>query len=190
MTSQSPGYPRKLERSDIRDGFDSGSRELDEWINRYALQDQRANSATTYVTCVKKLVVGFYSITVGAVAKGSAPTAIARSAPPEVPCILISRLAVDRSWQRQGVGAGLLRDALERSALLSNAVAARAVMIHARDSEARSFFMGQLDFQPSPLDDLQLMISMRDVQENFGVSPEQLMSNRTASTSESHSAKS
>jgi GNAT superfamily N-acetyltransferase len=188
MSGTSPGFPRKLQRSDIRDGFESGSRELDEWITRYALQDQRANSATTYVSCSRGLVVGYYSIAVGAVAKAMAPTAIARTASAEVSCILISRLAVDRNWQRQGIGAGLLRDALERTALLSNAVAARAVIIHARDIEARSFFTSQLDFQPSPMDDLQLMISMKDVQTIFGSQPEVSSGARQDSTSASQSA--
>lgn len=167
MTTLVPGFPRKLHRSDVRDGFDSGSRELDEWINRFALEDQRANSATTYVSCTNKLVVGFYSITVGAVTKQTAPTGL-----PPVPCIVVSRLAVDRSWQSQGIGKGLLHDALERSALLSRAVAAKAVLIHARDSTARSFFMKQLDFRPSPLDDMQLIIPMKIVQEIFGIKPE------------------
>lgn len=172
MTASAPGYPRKLQRSDVRDGFDSGSRELDEWINRFALQDQRANSATTYVSCAGKLVVGFYSVTVGAVAKQTAPTVTAKSTDSTVPCIVISRLAVDRSYQHRGIGTGLLQDALERSAFLSRAVAAKAVLIHARDSDARSFFMKKLDFQQSPLDDLQLMIPMQAVQEIFGVKPD------------------
>jgi GNAT superfamily N-acetyltransferase len=117
---------------------------------------------------VGKLVVGYYSITVGAVAKHAAPTVVSKGAPEQIACMVISRLAVDRTWQGKKIGAGLLRDALERSALLSEAVAARAVLIHAKDAEARSFFTSQLDVQPSPLNDLQLMIPMDVVQKFFG----------------------
>lgn len=169
MTDVLPSLPRKLERSDVRDGFDSGSREIDEWINRYALADQRANSAISYVSCLpQKVVVGFYSITVGAVAEAAAPTLTGRRSPSTLPCIVIPRLAVDRAWQGKGIGSGLLRDALERSALLSKAVAARGVLLHARDTEARAFFMSQVDFQPSPLDEWQLIIPMKDIQKFFG----------------------
>lgn len=168
MTDQFPGYPRKLRRTDIRDGFESGAKELDDWIGRFALQDQRANSATTYVSCVDKLVIGYYSITVGAVAKHAAPTAISKGVPDQVACMVIPRLAVDRGWQGKNIGAALLKDALERSAFVSNAVAARAVLVHAPNDAARAFYASQLDFLPSPVNDLQLMIPMKEVQRIFG----------------------
>lgn len=166
MTSAIVEFPRKLERGDIRDGFDSGARELDDWLNRFALQDQRANSATTYVSCVGKLVIGYYSITVGAVSRQ-----LSKTGPEQSAGILISRLAVDRAWQGKGYGVGLLQDALERAALINNAVAAGAVLIYARDAEARSFYSYHLNYQASPVDDLQLMIPMKEVCKLFNRSP-------------------
>ena len=63
--------------------------------------------------------------------------AIAKQAPETVPCFLLARLAVDIE---NGAGAewdGALRDAMQRVVLLSESVAAPALLVHARDDETR-----------------------------------------------------
>lgn len=54
-----PGAPRKLAKADVREGFDSGAPELDEWLTRYAWQNQQANNAVTYVSVLDGRVVGY-----------------------------------------------------------------------------------------------------------------------------------
>ncbi|WP_434616562.1 GNAT family N-acetyltransferase [Arthrobacter sp. A5] len=167
MSQALPGAPRKLLRTDNPDAFASGPEELDEWLRKYAFQDQRANSAVTYVSCDGNSVVGYYAIAVGAVAKQGAPPAITKGGPSEIPCILLARLAVDKRYQGTGLGTGLLQDALKRSVLVSESVGAMAVLIHARDAAARSFYDRHVDAHPSPLDDLQLMIPMQALRAEF-----------------------
>nr|WP_241986886.1 GNAT family N-acetyltransferase [Cryobacterium fucosi] len=135
--------------------------ELDEWLHRFAFQNQRANSAVTYVSCVGEKVVGYYAITVSAIAREDAPLGLQRSAPKQIPCILLARLAVDSQYKGQGIGVALFRDALRRAVQLSESVGAMAVLIHARDDEVRAFYEHHADCFPSPLDDLQLMIPMK-----------------------------
>lgn len=55
------------------------------------------------------------------------------------PC-LIARLAVDRDAQGEGLGAGLLLDALERCVSAAELVGIRAVVVHALDDEAAGFY--------------------------------------------------
>ena len=62
-----PCVPQKLSKADIREGFDSGALELDEWLQRYSWQNQRAGSAVTYVSVLDERVVGYYAITVASV---------------------------------------------------------------------------------------------------------------------------
>jgi hypothetical protein len=58
-------YPpvRKLAALDRVDGFDCGEAELKQFLQRYALVNQKANSAQTYVCCQGDVVAGFYSPT-------------------------------------------------------------------------------------------------------------------------------
>lgn len=162
------GRPRKLRADDRVDEFHSGARELDEWLVKYGWERLRANNAVTYVTTWAERVVGYYAISVGGVALASVPTTLKKGPRPDpLPVIVLARLAVDRSVTGKGIGAGLLRDALERSAQLSQTVGAAALLVHARDEAARDFYLRNGNFVESPIAELQLMVSMRALRSQF-----------------------
>jgi GNAT superfamily N-acetyltransferase len=158
-----PGAPRKLTRADVREGFDSGAPELDEWLVRYSWQNQRANNAVTYVSVLDGRVVGYYAIAVANVASAAAPAPLSRGTPKQIPCLLLARLAVDQSMQGLGLGRGLLADALRRTVGLADAVGIRALLVHARDDEARRFYLAQTEFLDSPSDPLHLLLPVADI---------------------------
>ena len=153
--------PRKLERSDVRAGFDSGAEELDEWLEKYAWQNQQANNAITYVITDGDRVVGYYAITMAAVAIHEAPPALQKGRPSRIPCILLARLAVDQSCRGEGLGWELLRDALLRARQLSSSIGAAAVLVHCRDEKARDFYLRNGDFLQSPVEELHLMVPIK-----------------------------
>lgn len=154
--------PRKLDHADVRKGFDSGAGELDEWLQKYAWQNQQANHATTYVITDGERVVGYYAITMAAVARGAAPAELQKGGrPSQIPCILLARLAVDQSTQGQGLGWELLRDALLRAVRLSKSIGAAAVLVHCRDEAAKAFYLRNGDFLQSPVEDLHLMVPVK-----------------------------
>lgn len=164
MTNQQkPKPPEKLTKHHDRTHFDSGARELDEWLRKYSWQNQRADNATTYVTTYQGRVVGYYAITVAGYERGSTPPAVAKTAPIAVPCYLLARLAVDRHWHGQGLWYGLLRDAMLRVLMLSQSVAAPALLVHARDDAAREFYLHHAEFVQSPIDPLHLFLPMKAI---------------------------
>lgn len=164
----SPEPPEKLSRDHATDGFDSGAGELDDWLIRFAYQNQRAHDATTYVACIGSRVIGYYAVAMAAVERDTTPARLRAGRPRQLPCVLLARLAVDRNLQGHGVGAGLLRDALQRSVLLSETIGAAAVLVHARDEDASAFYLANGDFLRSPLDPLQLMAPMQELRHIFG----------------------
>lgn len=152
--------PRKLLRSDVREGFDSGAAELDEWLLKYSWQNQQANNATTYVITDGQRVVAYYALTMAAAARRDAHADLQRGRPSQIPCILLARLAVDVSRHGQGLGRELLRDALLRSVHVSESIGAAAVLVHCRDDAAKAFYLRHGDFLQSPVDDLHLMVPL------------------------------
>ena len=163
-----PSKPHKLTKADDRTRFQSGAPELDEWLKRYSWQNQRANNATTYVTTSgDHRVIGYYAVTVAGYHRGAAPEAIAKQSPETVPCFLLARLAVDIEWRGRGVGWGLLRDAMQRVLMLSESVAAPALLVHARDDEARDFYCHHAEFLQSPVDPLHLFLPMTAIASRF-----------------------
>ena len=77
--------------------------------------------------------------------------------------MLLARLAVERRAQGLGLGAALLRDAIERSYRLSEVVGAAALLVHCRDEAARAFYRANGDFLASPADPMHLLLPMKQV---------------------------
>jgi GNAT superfamily N-acetyltransferase len=148
--------------------FDCGGPEsLNDWLKRFALINQKNESARTYVVQRNGSVVGYYSISAGSVSAEEAPARISKGlARHPIPVILLSRLAVDKDEKCTGLGQALLKDALARIAQAADLVGARAVLIHAIDEPAKKFYL-HFDFEPSPIHELQLMLLMKDLRKSL-----------------------
>ena len=154
---------RKLDRSHIVEAFDCGYEDLNRYISRFALNNQSAGSAQTYVAIADEKVVGYYSLAVGAVAHSQAPTRMAKGlARHPVPVMLLARLAVDNEVKGRGLGAALLHDALARTLQAADIAGIRAVIVHAKDDDARRFYE-HFDFDPSPTDSYHLYLLIKDL---------------------------
>jgi GNAT superfamily N-acetyltransferase len=146
--------------------FDCGAHQsLNDWLKRFALVNQRNESARTYVVHRNGSVVGYYSVSAGSVSPEESPTRIAKGlARHAIPVILLARLAVDKDEKGTGLGKALLNDALARIAQAADIVGARAVLVHAIDEQARKFYE-HFDFEPSPTHELQLKLLMKDLRQ-------------------------
>ena len=143
--------------------FDCGKLSLDDWLRRFALTNQQNDSARTYVLHRAGKVVGYYSLSAGPVRKEESPERVAKGlARHPIGVILLARLAVDRNEHGVGLGKTLLMDALSRGLAASDAIGARAVLVHALDDEAAAFYK-KFGFEPSSLDPKQLMLLMKDL---------------------------
>jgi GNAT superfamily N-acetyltransferase len=148
--------------------FDCGKPELDVWLKQYALAGQQSGSARVYVVLAQQRVVAYYALSAASVENNRAPSRVRKGlALHPIPVILLARLAIDRGERGQGLGAALLKDALQRAASASGHIGARAVLVHAKDEEARAFYE-HFDFQPSPTDPLHLFLLMKDLRASLG----------------------
>jgi GNAT superfamily N-acetyltransferase len=145
------------------EGFDCGREELNRYLLRYAWANQQAGAAQTYVGLVESAVVGYYTLAVGQVTREEAPERLAKGlARHPVPIMLLARLAVSSSWQGQGVGKALLRDAMQRTIQAADIAGIRAFAVHAKDDKAKRFYE-KFDFIPSPTDPMHLFVLLKDV---------------------------
>ena len=112
MSSQTYEPVRKLAASDAVQSFDCGESALNQFLQRFALVNQKSNSAQTYVSCHSGQVAGFYSLAVGSVEPASAAPRVTKDIPRNpVPVMILARLAVDLQHQGAGLGKALLKDA-------------------------------------------------------------------------------
>ncbi|MCI0523757.1 MAG: GNAT family N-acetyltransferase [Acidobacteria bacterium] len=156
--------PVLLTRSHDRNSFDCGVPELNEYLKRYAYQNQKKNAARTYVATRGDRVVGYYTLAYGSVGCDEAPPSVkAGLARYPIPVILLARLAVDLTEKGQGLGAGLLKDALLRTLQAAEIAGLRAMLVHAKDNAAKSFYE-KFGFEPSPIDAYHLFLKISEIQ--------------------------
>ena len=145
------------------EGFDCGREALNRFLLRHALPNQSAHSARTYVATAGAEVAGYYSLVVGEVAYAEAAERLKKGlAQHPIPVMLLARLAIRLDWQGQGLGAGLLKDAMIRTAHAAQIAGIRAMVVHAKDEPARAFY-AHFGFQPSPSDPLHLFMLVKDI---------------------------
>jgi len=161
----SHGYTpvRKLAATDQVDGFDCGQAALNQFLQRYALVNPKANSAQTYVCCQGDVVVGFYSLVVGSADPQAAPSRVMKGlARHPVPVMILARLAVDKQHQRKSLGKALLKDALLRTAQAADIAGIRSLLVHAKDDIAQRWYESW-EFEPSPTDPYHLFLMLKDL---------------------------
>lgn len=158
----------KLRRDHSIDAFDCGQEALNQWLRKHALQNQGAGAAQSYVGLVDGVVIGYYSLAVGQIEYSDAPERLRKGlARHPVPIMLLARLAVDKNWQKKGVGRALLRDAVLRTMQAAEIAGIRALAVHAKDEQARRYYE-QFDFEASISDPLHLLVLLKDIRKRVG----------------------
>jgi GNAT superfamily N-acetyltransferase len=153
----------KLRRDHPVDRFDCGQEALNRFLVRYAFQNQQAEASQTYVALMGDEVVGFHTLVVAQVEYDDAPQRLGKGlAKHPIPLMLLARLAVATSSQRKGLGSGLLKDAMLRTVQAADIAGIRAMVVHAKDDDARAFYE-RFGFVPAPTDPYHLFVLIKDV---------------------------
>ena len=99
-----------LQASQPLEGFDCCDEDLNRFLIRFALANQRARASRTYVALEAKGVVGFQTLVVGEVSPEKAPERIRKGlARHPIPLMVLARLAVAvetvaRPWRSAAEG--------------------------------------------------------------------------------------
>lgn len=128
--------------------FDCGEPSLDDWLARMALQQQAENYARTRVAvedAEPARILGYYAMVGHELDATLAPGL--RPRPPRLPCLLLARLAVDRSVQGQRLGERLLADAILRTRSAIEQAAGVGLVVDALHERAADFYR-RYGFEP------------------------------------------
>ena len=126
--------------------FDCTVPPLNEYIRKYAGQNEKRHESRTFVSVDKKdrRVTGYYSLVASSI-KDSAITAGVGyrlrklSHNPFKPVILLGRLAVDYRYSGKGLGSELLLDAFKRFYLVAKQIGCIGMIVDSKDG-AKSFY--------------------------------------------------
>jgi ribosomal protein S18 acetylase RimI-like enzyme len=125
-----------------RTGFSSGIEPLDRYFREQVTQDARRRVTACYVAVevATRRIVGYYTLAAGCIPLANVPKQLAKRLPrySAVPVARLGRLAVDRDYRSQKLGAALLWDAMLRA--LRSEVAVFALVVDAKDDQAAAFY--------------------------------------------------
>ena len=144
-------------RQHDRKRFDCGAPDLNAYLVRYARQNHASGGAKSFVAvplAEPTRVLGFYSISPGAIEFARVPADLTRKLGRyDVPVFRLARLAVDLSAQGRGLGGDLLLLAGARALAVAAAVGGVALAIDAKDEPAARWYQrfGALPLLDDPL---------------------------------------
>lgn len=140
-----------------RAGFECGAHELDEYLRRYAQQHRRRGISNVYVlvhSAAPGVILGYYTLSAAEVDASLLGESARRKLPRyPVPCFRMGRLACRIDQHGRGLGKLLIGCAVDRCLKARAQVAAYALIVDAKDDEARAFYAhyGFTAFTSQPL---------------------------------------
>ena len=164
--------PVLLSRRHVVDVFECRSQEQTHWLRRHARQSAATGATRVLVVTPSNSteVVGYYAWCMAAIAVDTAPPRLRKGAGryPQ-PVALLARLGVSQHHERRGLGAALLQDVIARTASVGREIGCRGLLVHAETPQARDFYRHLIpEFEPSPTDELHLVLLMKDILRSLG----------------------
>ena len=99
-------------------------------------------------------IAAYYSLTVGQVDTLDAPERVRKGMGRyPVPVVILARLATALTHQGQGIGVGMLQDAIRRTLGIAEQAGVRALLTHPIDEAAARFYQ-RFGFEASPMREL------------------------------------
>jgi GNAT superfamily N-acetyltransferase len=153
------------------DSFACGKQPLDDWLKAHALANED-KASRTYVVAVQAGdsagdVAAYYALAYGSLILAEVPRKIRHGLPNPVPVMVLGRLAVDQKHSGQGLGPALLREAMQRTAQAAEIAGLRALIVHAIDDEAVSFY-AKYGFQIFPAGTRTMILPIEALRQAIG----------------------
>ena len=135
--------------------FDCGDEKKNKFLKEFALQNNKGGLGRTYVAVNPSemgRVYGYYTISSSAVKFESLPPAKHLPRYP-LPAILIGKLAIDKTAQKQGLGTALLFNALKRATIVAEEIGVFLIEIKAVKERAKNLYLkiGFLEMLDEPM---------------------------------------
>ena len=140
-----------------RESFTCGVRELDEYLQRFAVQQSRKGVTSVHVlveSSAPEIILGYYTLSAAQVDASRLDEHSRKRLPNyPVPCFRMGRLAAHVDHQGRGLDKLLLGCALDRCLEARRQIAAYALLVDAKDERAKTFYLhyGFVELRDSPL---------------------------------------
>jgi GNAT superfamily N-acetyltransferase len=145
---------------DLEDAAD-----MNEFLRRYALDQSKKGTSRTFILRDERSetpnrVIAYYTTSVGQLLPTDLPKVV--SPRMAIPVAVLQRLAVDKSYHRQGIGTKMLIHYLVRLVRVSHEIGVYALVLEPMNDRVRAFYE-RFGLQPLPDDRSRLFAKLTDV---------------------------
>jgi ribosomal protein S18 acetylase RimI-like enzyme len=134
----------KLSKSHDRKAFDCGTHPaLNIFLQQQARQQSAKDASRTFVLvddAAPQQIIGFFTLVATEVEGDQLPPEMSKKYDNPVGAARLARLAVDKSFQRKGIGAALLGEVMQRIMILAEHVGMVGLFVDAKDAEAKRYY--------------------------------------------------
>ncbi len=133
-----------LQKTHNRKDFDCGETVLNEFLQRTARQHIQKGLSRTFVLvddATPSIIIGFFTLSLCEVQVECLPPRWIKKYPSIVPGIKLARLAVSKSYQRQGIGGILLVEAMKRASIVAENAGVIGLFVDAKDVSAKAYYL-------------------------------------------------
>lgn len=155
----------RLSREYDRERFDCGTPELNDYLQKYALQDEKRDLARVFVLVEDhRHIVGFFTLSQYAADLRSLPEQMKKRLPGYrvVPCSLLGRLAVSVDYKGRGYGRDLLYYAMKQAKVVNRDIASIGLVVDAKNQDAKAFYK-KFGFFTFADDEMRLILPMKEI---------------------------
>lgn len=158
-----------LAKSHDRDGFDCWSQPLNLFLKQTARQHAERGISRTFVlvdeaAAAPKPIGGFFSLNICQIKSESLTAPDAKKLPRDVAGVRLGRLAVAKTYQRQGIGKTLLAAAMGKFIEIFNTAGGIGLFVDAKDQDAKHYYE-QFGFVAMASNELELFLPVKTIQE-------------------------
>lgn len=156
-----------LVKTHNRKTFDCGSPELNDFLQKFALQNHETGSAKTYVavaTDSPTCILAYYSLCPGQIDFADVPKVASRGLGKyPVSVYRLARLAVDHRSQRLGIGSEMFLLAARRAMSAAASAGGIALAIDAKDEAAAAWYRDKFAALPLLANPLRLILPFNTI---------------------------
>jgi GNAT superfamily N-acetyltransferase len=157
-----------LDASHDREGFDCGSEALNAYLKQTARQHEKRGISRTFVLVEEeaidpKPILGFFTLNICQIKSDMLSPEEAKRLPRDVSGVKLGRLAVDRNFQRKGIGKYLLVGAMNKFLEIFHRAGGIGLFMDAKDETAMHYYE-QFGFIPLPSNPLELFLPLKTIQ--------------------------
>ncbi|MBJ6609758.1 MAG: GNAT family N-acetyltransferase [Candidatus Thiothrix moscowensis] len=159
-----------LNKSHQRTAFDCGDAALNHYLQTTARQHQDKGISRTYVLVDEaqpERILAYMTLTVCEVLAEQLPPEWVKKYPTRIPAAKLARLAVSKDCQRQGYGAYLLVEAMQKTLDVNEAMGLAGLFVDAKHAAARQYYL-QFGFLAAPDQLENLFMPLKAIRASLG----------------------